>query len=432
MYGYIEDFCLSCTNGGKNVALSGQQVWPRQTITYDNYKVQLPSKCTYALTKKANFNHNIDIDYDVDAIGLDRDIAWSKIFTNGDTKNCPILDCKLYNTGCTADYNGPALTLEGGNVGQDWNIKVNDQVYDGFTANYCLYCNNEYQRIWQDNLAITQSKRCTESGKLVAKNFRAINSPAWRFDADKGDTKIADSSDLFDNTDPDNTKCLVNKCTVYQSNCATPWNFLKDKGFKMSASAPFTITYDSKVNHGYKYDLCVKCDNPQMSATNKFSIQQESRCLPSYNLLAKNPFKLTPTEITKYDEAKANGDQETLDQKPTKYAYVYESDFSSSEDPVKGEEETAADFQTKLDAYVNLNFVDVGFNANKHTKLYSGLDDTEENQITDHSLTNDYKFNETTSLFFQNSDKTNCDYKKCELMAQGCQWPYTQTKHLEM
>lgn len=170
--------------------------------------------------------------------------------------------------------------------------------------------------------------------KLIAKSFRAINTPAWKFDAAKGDTKIADSSDLFDNTDPDNTKCLVNKCAVYKSDCSTAWDFTNDKGFKMSATAPFAITYDSNVNHGYKYDLCVKCNNPQMSATNKFSIQQESRCLPSYNLLAKNPFKLTPTEVTKYEEAKTNDDQETLDQKPTKYAYKYESDFSSSEDPV--------------------------------------------------------------------------------------------------
>lgn len=80
-YGYIEDFCLSCTNGGKNVALSGNKVWPRQTITYDNYKVQLPSKCTYSMTKRLDFNEDINFDFDVSALGLNRDMSvWTKIF----------------------------------------------------------------------------------------------------------------------------------------------------------------------------------------------------------------------------------------------------------------------------------------------------------------------------------------------------------------
>lgn len=42
-YGYIENFCVSCTNGDKS--------YSRQTITYDNVKVHLPSKCTYDMTE---------------------------------------------------------------------------------------------------------------------------------------------------------------------------------------------------------------------------------------------------------------------------------------------------------------------------------------------------------------------------------------------
>lgn len=85
-----------------------------------------------------------------------------------------------------------------------------------------------------------------------------------------------------------------------------------------------------------------------------------------------------------------------------------------------------------MDEYVDMNYIDVGFNPNNHTALYSGLDDTDENRITNHSKTDTYNYNETTKLFFSNSDRTNCNYKKCELMAQGCQFPYTQTKYLKM
>jgi len=85
-----------------------------------------------------------------------------------------------------------------------------------------------------------------------------------------------------------------------------------------------------------------------------------------------------------------------------------------------------------MDEYIDMNIVDVGFNPNMHTALYSGLDDTEENQVTSHAATDTYLLNDTAKLFFKNSDMTNCNYDKCELKARGCQWPYTQTKHLKM
>jgi len=87
-----------------------------------------------------------------------------------------------------------------------------------------------------------------------------------------------------------------------------------------------------------------------------------------------------------------------------------------------------------MDAYVDMNIVDVGFNPNMHIPLYSGLDDTEENETKkiSHAVSDTYTHNETASLFFTNSDKTNCNYDKCELKARGCVWPYTQTKHLKM
>lgn len=85
-----------------------------------------------------------------------------------------------------------------------------------------------------------------------------------------------------------------------------------------------------------------------------------------------------------------------------------------------------------MDAYINMNIADIGFNPIAHTALYSGLDDLEENQVTSHAKTDIYTHNETAKLFFTNSDYTNCNYDKCELKAKGCEWPYTQTEHLKM
>jgi len=120
------------------------------------------------------------------------------------------------------------------------------------------------------------------------------------------------------------------------------------KGFSMTSVAPFTLSYDSSMIHGYKHDICIKCDNPQMSATNSFSIQQESKCLPSYNNLNKREFILSPEETKNWEEIEAkqaedakdnegneeNEDDEEKETRPTKYKYHYEHDFSSSEAPV--------------------------------------------------------------------------------------------------
>jgi len=300
------------------------------------------------MTKRLDFNEDINFDFDVSSSGLNRDInVWTQIFKQEDATFCPILDCKLYEAGnCETNKTPyPSNLLELTRNDQEWTLGVNDVQYNGFTTNYCVYCNNEYQRIWWDNLKITQTERCKESGKLVKKDFRAINAVSWKYNKVATTTKIADSLDLFTNTDPDPmmvAACLIQSCLVYQSDCKTPWNFQdpKKKGFTISDTTPFELSYDSSMIHGYKHDICVKCTNPQMTASNSFSIQQESKCLPSYETLKKRPFVLTPEETTKYEEATAADDKETLALKPTKFKYHYERSFSGNEEPVKGEETT--------------------------------------------------------------------------------------------
>ena len=48
--------CVECTNGDKN--------YPRQTIQYDNYRIQLPSKCLTSLSNAAKDFEQKDLNYD--------------------------------------------------------------------------------------------------------------------------------------------------------------------------------------------------------------------------------------------------------------------------------------------------------------------------------------------------------------------------------
>jgi len=40
--------------------------------------------------------------------------------------------------------------------------------------------------------------------------------------------------------------------------------------------------------------------------------------------------------------------------------------------------------------------------------------------------------NKTYEKYFEVGDWENCQFDKCELMAEECKWPYTATKHLTM
>lgn len=200
-FGYIQEFCISCTNGGSNSNYTAFEMpkyrnvdWPRQTITYDNFKVQLPSKCTYSMIERDNAPTDVVFNMDVldtDDNNKNRDInVWTKIFKQDDATNCPILKCELLNKGCVDAYNGVSgsttlLSLEGTTVA-DWTIKVADRVNAGFHTQACVKCFNEYQYIQYDRLHFEQTGRCLapvnkdsskgptgEGGELIADVFEA-------------------------------------------------------------------------------------------------------------------------------------------------------------------------------------------------------------------------------------------------------------------
>ena len=84
LYGWNHKLCIRCTNGNN--------VYPRQTIEYDNYRVQQQSKCVSTLEPADNEFQPILINYDGLQNQAGKTIAqnYDSFFKNTDAINCPI------------------------------------------------------------------------------------------------------------------------------------------------------------------------------------------------------------------------------------------------------------------------------------------------------------------------------------------------------
>jgi len=242
-YGYVEHLCVQCTNGGKG--------YPRQIIGWDNFRVQLPSICTRSMianptapTALITYNHD-------DAVAGDQVYSngFEKFFINNEKKLCPVTTCKLLKKGCATAWDGG----DGNNIQMaataPWAVTIKDNTFDGYGASeMCVECDNEYQKIYYDNVQIKQTARCI--GKLVPKTFTALNQP-WEWRATATPIVFATGwKDFFKNTDPDAEKvglvapngCNPTKCSVMKDDCTTPWDFTKESGFTMDPST-FALSY---------------------------------------------------------------------------------------------------------------------------------------------------------------------------------------------
>jgi len=94
----------------------------------------------------------------------------------------------------------------------------------------------------------------------------------------------------------------------------------------------------------------------------------------------------------------------------TENTFVYEIDFSGE---AIGEE--GHDDHSHAETHT---YVDLGFNL-------EGDDKT-------NWKTAAYTVNDTSKLFFINTDVVDCNYDTCEIMAEGCEHTYTQTDYLKM
>jgi len=107
-FGYIEHYCVSCTNGDATYTDSvlDANTWPRQTINWDNFRIQLPSVCNRAMTINAAAVSSVTYNHDDNNVG---DQAFAKafdsFFKNSQKTNCPVQTCTILKKGC-----GSALT----------------------------------------------------------------------------------------------------------------------------------------------------------------------------------------------------------------------------------------------------------------------------------------------------------------------------------
>jgi len=139
-YGFKENFCISCTNGNSQ--------YERQSITFDNYKVDLPSKCTYAMEQLSTVTENQFYTYVHDDANLVDKVftnGFTKFFKNVDTTNCPIEHCKLKERGCKSSWTGG----DGDNIDMEtespWAVTIKDNTFAGYgTDKICVECDNSY------------------------------------------------------------------------------------------------------------------------------------------------------------------------------------------------------------------------------------------------------------------------------------------------
>jgi len=264
-YGYIENFCISCTNG--------DVMFPRQTVNFDNYKVTLPSRCTYGMEHKSgtvisdqiySYAHDdANSGHIVFANGFEKFFknVMPKTLSNNNndyTTICPIESCKLMKRGCKVAWDGG----DGGNIAMSpswpFAITIKDNEFDGYVDQICVSCDNSYQVIEYDQLQIQQTGRCL--GKLKSKTLSsAITSVAYTYDKTAAQRVIAKDYTSFVTDSSTDASCAITSCELRKSDCKAAWNSVTDPGVAMGDAPNYAITIDQKQIHGYIYNMCYFC-----------------------------------------------------------------------------------------------------------------------------------------------------------------------------
>lgn len=273
-YGFIENFCVSCTNGGKNVPETGNAYNARQTVTYDNLRVHLPSKCSYAMTEKTSAP-TAQITYDHDDANKG-DIIFSdgfgKFFNNADTSRCPVKQCTMFKKDCTTAWDGGVGNSIAMDTKAPWAVTIKDNTFAGYGPDEaCVVCDNEFQIIKFPHLKIKQTGRCIDKIEKRTLDTSGLKpywpKPIWKYDladAKTPETFVDSWERLFNNKDPEpTTHCQAKACEVREKDCSKKWNFVANPGFSMAATAPFALTASKDQVHGFNYDVCVWCNNGQ-------------------------------------------------------------------------------------------------------------------------------------------------------------------------
>lgn len=83
--GYNQNLCIKCTNGDDN--------YPRQTLSYDNFRVTLPNQCIGAFNVKSTYDKSIGVMYQSPESAQYLDVVPNVVeefFKNDDSDNCPV------------------------------------------------------------------------------------------------------------------------------------------------------------------------------------------------------------------------------------------------------------------------------------------------------------------------------------------------------
>lgn len=86
--GQTDNVCVQCSNG-----------YDTQTA---RLAVDITSKCLTSLSINSKAETVTNLDYDFNENYQTSEAYTRKLFRNSEPEDCPILDCQLYNQGCTS------------------------------------------------------------------------------------------------------------------------------------------------------------------------------------------------------------------------------------------------------------------------------------------------------------------------------------------
>jgi len=128
-------------------------------------------------------------------------------------------------------------------------------------------CDNEYQKIYLDDISVSQTARCID--KITAKAWTQTkpweyvkNAPVKTFTTGWGD--------FVTNNDMDKNFCNPTSCSLKKSDCTTNWDSINNKGISMDSTSK-ALKHTQQL-HGFNYKACVSCKNNFNTVTSPFTV----------------------------------------------------------------------------------------------------------------------------------------------------------------
>jgi hypothetical protein len=91
-------------------------------------------------------------------------MGYTNIFNDIEYTHCPVLECHLYEVGCTTLLNSAATDVFKMKTVKPWNLTLSAAVEDGITIKYCFKCFGDMSIVAPtasyDNLSIRMVRNC--------------------------------------------------------------------------------------------------------------------------------------------------------------------------------------------------------------------------------------------------------------------------------